>query len=262
MGRPAPKFRGEFPEIDTNAPAAGGGPGYFRAPRTFERSGSPPTAAPRLRGPNLRYVAQAGAGVKTSKAKPPPKTIPSKSSVKIEKTKDVDIAIHVQVLGDGKDGSLGNAAHTAFNFSAVQWKTPGYSVAIQAGKKTITKLAKAFEFKGTISIQTKYGPTAKPNDQSLYGRGTTSKDKKDGNTTLGFHEHCHRQDYLQYLNDKALPTFTGKVGMTEDDYKKAIGKFDTDYKKYIADMEDHSKKTTDEVGYTLSKCKTDGKCPR
>ena len=73
-------------------------------------------------------------------------------------------------------------------------------------------------------------------------------DKKKGNTTLGFHESCHRQDFQDFLTANALPTFGGKVGQTVDEYKQAV----EDYKKAISDYRDKANKDTvtksDEVG--------------
>src|SRR5439155_4702728 len=100
----------------------------------------------------------------------------------------------------------------------------------------------------TVTIKTRYKTASSPTGASAYGRGTTDQDKKDGNTTLGFHESCHRQDYLDFLKKNALPRFTGRVGMTIEQWEKAVA----DYNKAVFDYQDKgdafTETNTDEVG--------------
>ena len=257
MGRATPRVNEKRDAIHPDAPAGGGGPGFFRDAADPSRTD---TAAPfHPRAPVARYVL-AKAGATASKTKPPPKTVPSTTAVKVETTSVADINVVVEVLGDGTDPTI-SGAKTSFDTSGVSWNTPGYTGHRRKdGVEVITKLSGPYELKGKITIQTVYGPAARPDQTSLYGRGTTAKDKKDGNTTLGFHEHCHRQDYLKYLKDNPLPVFTGKAGMTVANYNKAVTRFDNALKKYFADMAATSEKKTDEVGDTKSQCKRDGKC--
>jgi len=79
-------------------------------------------------------------------------------------------------------------------------------------------------------------------------------------TTLGFHESCHRADYLQYLRSNPLPAFSGRVGQRVSDFTSASERFNTAWEAYFPAMDAYSKQRTDEIGYTLSQCKADGKC--
>jgi hypothetical protein len=93
----------------------------------------------------------------------------------------------------------------------------------------------------TIKIQTMYASKAQSWNPSAYGRGTTAADKAAGNTTLGFHESCHRQDYIEYLEEHPLPTYSQDRG--EQDFTDAV-------QSYIDDMETYSLNKTDETGTT------------
>lgn len=266
MGRVSLKPKSQ-PPIDSSAPAGGGGPGNFREPFSLNEDGSPSPSIAHPKGPeNKLWVAQAGAtppntSGKAAKPKPPPTTSTKITSVKSENTSTKDIDIKVQVLADGSSSSItSTSAKTSFSFGTVAWNTPAYDYQDKGGKKIITRLNGKFTFKGTITIQTVYGSSAKATDMSEYGRGTTNIDKKNGHVTLGFHEHCHQQDYLKHLKNKPLPTLNLKVGMSVDQYNKRTAQFNTDYNKYQKDMETSSYNATDEVGYKLSKCKQDGKC--
>ncbi|HZX47841.1 MAG TPA: hypothetical protein VFF47_01330 [Nitrospirota bacterium] len=168
--------------------------------------------------------------------------------------------ISVTILTDGANPEI-TGAKTSYDASGVTSGTPGWSGHRRKdGAVVVDTLTGPYELKGTITIQTVYGPGAKSTDTSLYGRGTTPKDLADGNTTLGFHESCHREDYLGYLKTKPLPVFTGKARMTESDYASAQTAFKNAVDKYLKDMETASHSKTDEVGYKKSECIKDGKC--
>src|SRR5207249_4387630 len=98
---------------------------------------------------------------------------------------------------------------TNLSTAAVRYNLPTY----ESSGHTIASLEGKFEVKGAITIQTAYGPGAKPNDTSGYGRGTTDADLANGDVTLGFHESCHRADFLAYAHAHPLPEFTVTVGM-------------------------------------------------
>lgn len=254
-------------QIDINAPSASSGCGNFREPCTIGEQNAVLNSPAHPKGPASKlWVAQAGKTPVSSiskpvKPKPPPKTVPSISTLKSKTTSKVEINIKAQVLADGTSGNIdAKSAKTSVNSTGVHWNAPRYTSQEQGGKKIITSLSGKFKFKGTITIQTMYGTKAKKTDISLYGRGTTKDDKKKGNVSLGFHESCHQKDFLNYLKNKPFPKFEVKVGMTTTDYDKAVAEFKTAFNKYMNDMDAESKKSTDEVGYTLSKCKADKKC--
>ncbi|MDX2445562.1 MAG: hypothetical protein QNK30_17335 [Bacteroidales bacterium] len=256
-------------EININAPSSNSGCGNFREPCPLDEQNSVPNSPAHPRGPASKlWIAQAGKTPvssisKSVKPKPPPKTKPSISTLKSKTTSKVDINIKVQVLADGTSKNVdAKSAKTSFNSNGVNWKEPRYKWREKRGKNIITSLSGKFVFKGTITIQTVYGTKAKKTDISLYGRGTTKDDKKRGNVSLGFHESRHQKDFLNYFKNKPFPKFEGKVGMTTTDYDKAVAEFKTAFNKYMNDMDAKSIKSTDEVGYTLSKCKKDKKCKK
>ncbi|HEY6866138.1 MAG TPA: hypothetical protein VI792_02710 [Candidatus Eisenbacteria bacterium] len=156
--------------------------------------------------------------------------------------------------GKSKDDKI-KGAKTAFDVKGLTPKTPGYQ---SDGHGTITSLVGKTEIKGTIRIQTVYGPKATPGMSSGYGRGTTAEDVKNGNTSLGFHESCHREDFLTYFSKNPLPTFKGKVGMKRADFDAAANRFIKEVRDYFTRAEKDSLDRTDEVGYTLSEYRAKG----
>ncbi len=85
----------------------------------------------------------------------------------------------------------------------------------------------------TVTLQTNYGPNAFRTIRAGYGRGTTPDDIRAGNTTLGFHEHCHYDDLLGYLGSHQLPTFSGRDGDTRFVFLAAISLYRHDLNDYL-----------------------------
>lgn len=183
------------------------------------------------------------------KAKAPPATEPF-----IRQLKYLDATLKIQVLADGKDDSV-QAART--KLEGPQYKFPDYSF---DGANKITKYSAKFKFISAIKIQTVYRTGVLSSATSGYGRGTTKVDKNGGNVSLGFHESRHRQDYLNYLQSNPLPPFKLKIGITPQQYEKAQNEFKAAMEKYFKEMDDHSLKKTDEVGYKKSEYCSENKC--
>jgi len=236
------------------APSGGGGPGGFVKPGV-EKSKNKETRLLALDSSSIALAATGGG------QKVPPVTKPMTKPVVVRKSKTEDIDVKVEVLADAasRDSSL-KAAKTEFDRTGVASVTPGYMTMVKGGKNIVTEISGVFELKGTIFIQTTYGPGAKPTRDSLYGRGTTPKDKKNGNTSLGFHEFCHQKDFLRFLARNELPKFSGKVGQTEAAFRKAAQLFPKELKKYFEEMKKYTERRTDEVGDKKSKCVRAGKC--
>jgi hypothetical protein len=135
------------------------------------------------------------------KAAPPPRT--KRGTITVQSG---DKTVEVETLPDGKDKDLGDHAATQ----------PSYTIS-SSGKVKFT-------------VQTKYGPEVKATDNSAYGRGTTDDDKKNGNTSVGFHESCHRENYLEYIKAHPVPD-------TDDELKT-----------YLENMHEDTESKTDEVG--------------
>jgi hypothetical protein len=235
-----------------SAPAGGGGLGFFQAGNLLGADLDPLAPLPHPQSPAGRYVALDYAQDEAEELQqgvqlPPP-------VVANDQTKTVG-GITVTIKADQKDAKDVKAADTSFQLDA--GTTPG--------AETDTKTNKVTKILGpmpviTATIQTRYAPGVSPSAKSGYGRGTTDDDKKKGNTSVGFHESCHRQDYLDYLKAHPLPKFTGKVGMTVDEWQKAVD----DYNQAVSDYEDaaaeYSRLQTDEVG-NPTKSQFDGKSP-
>jgi hypothetical protein len=193
-----------------------------------------------------------GAAKKPRAPNPPPVTRTSTSTVKKESGADVEIDVTVEVVADATDATLpAGTAETTFD-NGVRVTIPPTAWTLRDGKKIVTKLTTPFSMKGVVTVHTRYGTGAMATGPSGYGRGTTEDDMKAGDTTLGFHESCHRADLLGYLSAKPLPAFTGKVGMTFGEFERAGAEFRASLNDYFVQMQKQSEQKTDEVGYTKS----------
>ena len=255
MGRNSPATN--RPTSPAPAPRPGSGtPGTAgRVPGPLG-TGKTPLAAVHPQAPAARYAAPVAAAAAT---KAPPTTVVGTTSIKVESTAIADVDVSVEVLADGADPTI-TGAKTSADSTGVVGTSPGYTARRKKKVEVVDKLAGPYQLKGKITIQTVYGSGATPSQTSLYGRGTTPKDLVDGNTSLGFHEFCHREDYLSYLKTKPLPAFGGKTGMTVAAYRRAQTAFRTALVKYFNEMGAASNRNTDEVGYQKTRCIRDGKC--
>lgn len=149
--------------------------------------------------------------------------------------------IDVTIKADGSDGSVVEA-NTDIKFD--KGYIPGYKF---DANKIVTELTGPVP---TLSatIETLYASNVKPTDPSAYGRGTTPEDQSSGNTTIGFHESCHRQDFQDFIKNNTPPKFEGKVGMTKQQYEEAKQKYPKAVDAYLAKALKYSKDKTDEVG--------------
>lgn len=233
------------------SPDGGAGPGFFRS--AFPAGSVDDVAEPDPRAPSRSSDGEALQAQAPRPANPPPQTqARSLGSLKSVQSSVVDVEIEGKVLADDTGGPA-NAAHTGFDVPRTS--SPGYSHA--DGK--VTQINGKFTWKGTLSIQTRYGTGATASSLSCYGRGTTTQDIASRDITLGFHESCHRSDLVNYLSANPLPDPPAlSVGMTTKDYDAAVKKFGTDLKAYRDAMESDSKSKTDEVGRRLSEVPSKG----
>jgi hypothetical protein len=156
----------------------------------------------------------------------------------------MDVALTLKV-GPDSSGSA-RASGQTFIERGRKWGTPGYS--LDEHTKKITSFRGKFEWRSTFVIRTIYEPGVDPNDFSCYGRGTTPHDVSAGDTSVGFHESCHRQDLETYLKNHPIPLPTIRVGMTEVQFKNALTDFENALDQYIVDAGKATIKATDEVG--------------
>lgn len=192
----------------------------------------------------------------TTRFTPPSSTVPKPSIVKpVQIHKSLGLkpppttksgittvnGIKITILGDNIDNSIGDAN------TNLQFKRGVQGYEYSGPKKIITKLVGPSPIiKATI--QTSYNSGAKPSDSSAYGRGTTTEDKRTGNISLGFHESCHRSDYISYIKAHVPPVFSGKIGISEDQYKLATENYFQAVDDYLAACLKFSEDQTDEVG--------------
>jgi hypothetical protein len=181
-------------------------------------------------------------------ANTPPATNPRRlGSLKTVSDTLRDVAIDAEIVADGM-GDNANGAETSASIPT--WKTPRYRY--DASDK-ITRFRTKFKWRGTITIQTVYGGSASAQSVSCYGRGTTTRDVSNRDITLGFHEHCHREDLRSYLANHALPDPpTFRTGMSKTEFRRRISAFDTALTSYSVDMHQTSEQSTDEVGHRRS----------
>ena len=124
--------------------------------------------------------------------------------------------------------------------------TPTYSG--RGRSRRITSVTLSY----TLYIKTFYGTRASSADTSAYGRGTTAADVAAGNTTLGFHEGRHGQDYQDFIAQNPLPQFTLEVPATIRQYNAAMRAFNAEVNTYFSDMRTHSETHTDLVGTPMT----------
>lgn len=219
------------------SPAGGGGPGFFRPAGATGSDGGFGAALADPQSPAARLVDPIELQDKAVALADPP-ALPA-PEVKKDETKTVG-GIIVVIKKDENNATGVTDADTDLNLKT---GVPGRDV---NEKDIVTKINGTSAITGTIS--TKYGKGSAPNDLSAYGRGTTKADKAAGNVTLGFHESCHRQDFLTYLANNPMPTFTGKVGMSATDFDAAGVKYLAAVDAYHSALLAKSEADTDEVG--------------
>lgn len=284
MGMVQPKTSGSpVSLLDPSSPAFPAGNGFFRTARSRGPVG--------LDGPvGHRAVAQVGTGVAVPAAapaqgpaasvKPPPVTKPFEYPPFLDEDTDEQgvrrrIKLNVEVLRNGfLDGNSGHAKTTS---SGLPEASITYEWSEGKPKKVISY---SLHWTGTLIIQTNYPSGLKATDRSAYGRGT-GPDVANGNVSLGFHESCHRSDFLAYVerslavaaggkpdayvlpesqpsvtiswNYMKFPTFGGKLGQTVAEFEQASNAFKRAIKNWDEDMGRFSDRCTDQFGTAKKK---------
>ena len=144
--------------------------------------------------------------------RPPPVTQPRDlGTLKQAESSLLDVRVDAKIVRDGRGGvETGAVTHV----SRVASSSPGY---VTDSDGNITRFNGKFRWRGTITVQTRYASDSRPEDPSCYGRGTTVADRQSGRITLGFHESCHRADYVAYLQGHPFPDPPALViGMAEE----------------------------------------------
>ncbi len=264
-GQPSPKQQPTPPVWQSwksgfahpDSPSGGGGPGNFGEAQ--------PLAGPSLAGadqdtdfvpphPEAPVPLKGDKTPKITGASPKDAPVQKSDETAVElvkkKTDLLDVDVKYQVMADEIDSSVGGAV-TGFDIPFPDFSPPDEPNEGDPGTMT---------WKITIEIRSKYQSEQMRGFFSCYGRGTTQSDRDKGDITVGFHESCHREDYVNYLNDNPLPALPDlKPDMTLNEFNTAQNKFTLEYNKYAPAMRKKSKTDTDEVGHKKSKWIASGK---
>jgi len=233
-----------------DSPAGGGGPGGFSRSWSEESEG---ISLPLGKTSGALQIVP----METETPKPPnppPATKPrSLGMLVVESTEFLDVSIEAKLVADGKSAS---GINTSVGKPASS--SPGYETDAD-GK--ISKFLGKFKWRGVIDIQTVYGPESTASDVSCYGRGTKKDDVQNRDITLGFHEHQHQLDYINYLQNHSLPALPAmRIGMTPTEYTDETTRFKDELDQYWKDMEADTIANTDEVGHKKSTWESTGTC--
>ncbi len=155
----------------------------------------------------------------------------------------------VTIVPDTIDNRLGNRAKTGID---LHWHLPGYQW--KGRQRRITSFNAPPPV--TVRIQTKFGPNVTATSSSGYGRGTTPEDIAGGRVTsrsisLGFHEGSHGLAFVAFLEANPAPRFTGRVGMTETQFRAAITQWERALRNYSRRIKAFSMRRVDCVGTTI-----------
>ncbi len=159
--------------------------------------------------------------------------------------------IQIAIVPDGSDPSLGDRAETRIN---IHWEAPRYHWETRGRRRIVTSIDPAPA--PTARIQTFFGDRVTSTSTSGYGRGTTPEDIAGGrvtprSTSVGFHEGSHGLDYVEFLQNNPPPQFTGRVGMTVQQYEAAITQYRNAWRDYQRRANEFSETRTDCVGTTI-----------
>lgn len=221
-----------------DAPMGAGGPGSFsRFPLGEESKHLPNPWSPRGRG-----------SVALDQSDTPPPNLPPATQPRVVGTFKrasnavYDVEVKAEVIADAR------ALRSHTDFTQVDFYAPGTETNPNG---RIVSFDGKFVWKGTITIQTVFGDD--PKTLACYGRGTTAADIRNGDVTLGFHEHCHQDAFIRYLNKHRLPNPPQmRVGMKLVTYEANYNAFEAAIKQYWNNMRTISNSEVDDVGYTLA----------
>jgi len=267
---PSPWRSREGEVVHPDAPAGSGGLGRFRAAGSLGTDGNATDDVRHPRAPSLRHDALSdderaealNGGVKVTEPlrNAPPATKAETFDLPASKDKRIEIQVKCNVVADGKKPNpAGDAgAQTRLDGSAVKGVAPQYMLPADAPKdppdtQKIAGVPGKIVVTGTVTIQVQYGDEAKPTDGAAWGRGTTTEDVQNRDTTVGFHESCHLADYKKYLKDNPITVpvtiFSAK---TIGEWTTAAENLDPAINEYFKACAEASRTKTDEVGTKMT----------
>lgn len=236
--------------INPDAPAGGGGRGYFKTPGALGHGGSP-ADLPDPQSPAARQLIPPDPDeLQAATPNPPPATVPEKFVVMGGSLTDARHNIDVKgaVLPDLHTTNVSNQIDTRLDPTGLTPVFPEFDTEDKSPFKVLAEKG-PFTLVGTATIQVIYPERVNATDSPpRWGRGTTDGDKQQKNTTVGFHESRHIADFKAWLTTQAIPTFKGQVGMTRAKYEAACEQFSQEWNDYFKRAEADSERRTDEVG--------------
>lgn len=220
------------------APLGGGGLGFFHGANVLGTESDFGDPVPHPQAPLVRNLDPILLDDKAEQLEEASQLPPPIVAADLKKTVN---GIEITVKADKTNAKGISGANTAMSLDG--GTTP--DVEFDDKTKKITKILGPLPAI-TGTIETQYGSSR--DGKSAYGRGTTDDDKKKGNTSLGFHESCHRQDHLDFVQANAPPKFGGKVGLTKEDWEKETDKYEKAVEAYAKKSDQNTLNKTDEVG--------------
>jgi hypothetical protein len=268
---PSPWISREGEVVHPDAPAGSGGLGRFRTPGSLGAEGNDPFDVRHPRAPSVRFetlsgdekaeVLDDGVKVKEKPRNPPPKTVPEKKALKrILPAFDLDVVL--EIVADDDAGTT-SGAKTELDGSKVKLTGIGYEINPAPGQTEpkpadkVAALTGKATISGTATIQVVYGTVlgqrVRPEEEASWGRGTTPEDVAAKNITIGFHESCHRDDYVAYLTaNLPIQGHSFRVGMTVAQYDAEAARIGKAIDDWFQAAETISRTKTDEVGTKMS----------
>lgn len=268
---PSPWISREGEVVHPDAPAGSGGLGRFRTPGSLGAEGNDTFDVRHPRAPSVRFETLSGdekaevldTGVKVIEKprNPPPKTVPEKKVLK-KTLPTFDLDVILEIVADDDAGTI-SGARTVLNGSGVTLEGVDFEIVPAPGQTKakptdkIVALAGKAKITGTATIQVVYGTVGgqrvKPEEEAAWGRGTTTADAAAKDITVGFHESCHRDDYVTYLMaNLPIQSASFKVGMTVAEHGAEVTRIGTALNNWFKAAETASRTKTDEVGTKMS----------
>lgn len=243
-----------------DSPQGAGGDGNFRLPGTIDGIGKQSFTIPQpntLNGRNHVLTADEETALEDSKTGPPKKNPPPVTKAETfhrklpKNTHNMVVDLTIRILSDLSNQSgvgKGNADTGIVQASA----TAGFEWAVfdfDLDTKKVTVIHGSNKLQGLIELQIRYASDVKPEQKVAYGRGTTVSDVANGDITIGFHEHCHLDDWRGYLKSAKLPLeFEGKVGMSTTEYQQKQTDLEDKLQAFLDAGDALTVAQTDEVG--------------
>ena len=195
---------------------------------------------------------------------PPPETVPGKQPLK-KVLPSFELDVTLEILADNNAGTISGAKTELNGLQRRRDRHPtsGIDPAPEEQKepKPTDKITVP-QGKGE-DLRDRHDPGrlrdgrqssgSKPEEEAAWGRGTTAADAAAKNITVGFHESCHRDDYIAYLTaNLPIQSTSFRVGMTVAEFDAELDRIATAIDAWSLAAETASRAKTDETGTTMT----------